>query len=94
MKIVALALFAAAALSVGCSTYHVSRIEDHPSRKITRLEALKHTNYLLWDSTEHQFYLCEQKPDRLVCDLACGGKTDIHCPESMASGAVVSTNVR
>lgn len=93
MKTVAIVL-ALAALSAGCSTYRVSRIEDHPTRKITRIEALKHTNYLLWEKAEHQFYLCEQKPDQLVCELACGGSTDIYCPEAQASGAVVSTNVR
>lgn len=82
------------ALCAGCSTYQVTRMEDHPSRPITRLEATKHTNFFLWEKAEHQFYLCEQRQDRLACQLACGGSTDIHCPEALASGAVVSTNVR
>lgn len=93
MKTAALAL-SLFALCAGCSTYRVTRIEDHPSKPVMRLEALKHTNYFLWEKAEHQFYLCEQKPDKLVCNLACGGSTDIHCPEAAASGAVVSTNVR
>lgn len=82
------------ALGAGCSTYQVTRIEDHPSRPVTRIEALKQTNYFLWQKAEHQFYLCEQRPDRLSCQLACNGSTDITCPEAQASGAVVSTNIR
>jgi hypothetical protein len=81
-------------LASGCTSYTVTQFEDHPTRPITRLEAFKHTNYFLYETAEHQFYLCSQTPTKLACNRACGGNTDIQCPTAAASGAAVSTNVR
>lgn len=78
----------------GCTTYSFTSIQDHPAQKITRIEALKTTNYFVSTTVEHQFYLCDQSPAKLTCKVTCNGNTDLACPAFAGDGMVVTTNVR
>lgn len=81
-------------LSSACTKYSFTHIEDHPAQKVTRIEALKTTDYFVSMKVEHQFYLCKQVGSKLSCKVACNGDTDLTCPGFSANGMVVSTNVR
>lgn len=81
-------------LSTACTKYSFTHIEDHPAQKLTRIEALKTTDYFVSQTVEHQFYLCDNVGTKLSCKVACNGPTDLACPEFSANGMVVSTNVR
>lgn len=81
-------------ISSACTKYSFTHIEDHPAQKVTRIEALKTTDYFVSQKVEHQFYLCSQTGAKLSCTVACNGNTDLTCPAFSADGMVVSTNVR
>ncbi len=87
-------ILAALLLSTGCTKYSFTHIEDHPAQKVTRLEALKTTDYIVSQKVEHQFYLCAQTGSKLTCKVTCNGDSDLACPAFSANGMVVSTNVR
>ena len=90
----AIALGALGALSSGCVRYQVMTAEDHGQLPVTQLETIKTTNYLVFFTQEHQFWLCEDRGESLVCDRRCGGKTDLECPSLSAGWGGISTNVR
>lgn len=86
----------------GCVHYSVIGATDHGDERrkepgklpITALETMKISNYFFSISAEHQFWVCQDTGDALVCDRRCGGKTDLTCPEATATGYGVSSNVR
>jgi len=81
------------ALSTGCTKRSILNFDDHPAQGLTTLQAFTTKNYLFWTDAEHQFFLCQDAGDKLVCKRACGGSTDLECPKS-AEGYSYSTNVR
>ncbi|HVJ88545.1 MAG TPA: hypothetical protein VM580_02000 [Labilithrix sp.] len=81
------------ALSTGCTKRTILTFDDHPAQGLTTLQAFTTKNYLLWFDAEHQFFLCNDAGDKLVCKRSCGGSTDLECPKSADTG-YKSTNVR
>jgi hypothetical protein len=86
--------FGLLALSTGCTKRTILAFEDQPQHDLTTLQAYRTKNYLFWVDGEHQFFLCSDKGDRLVCQRACGGNTDLACPKVVETGYTGSTNVR
>lgn len=91
----ALALGFAAALG-GCARYQILEFQDHSNAetKLNQLQVLKTTSYGVWATVEHQFWMCTDNGDELVCNRSCGGDLDIVCPSAMGGGGVVSSNTR
>lgn len=82
-----------AAASTGCTKRTILAFDDHPTHGLTTLQAFKTTSYLFWSDAEHQFFLCADAGDKLVCKRTCGGGTDIECPKTADTG-YGATNVR
>jgi len=78
----------------GCTSYKITRFEDHITKPITVLEVVKVTSYGVSSKAVHQFYLCKDEKDALVCDIRCDGKNDISCPSFDIGAYSVTTNVR
>ena len=81
------------ALSTGCTKRSILAFDDHQSQGLTTLQAFTTKNYIFWAEAEHQFFLCNDMGDKLVCKRSCGGGTDLECPKSADTG-YNSTNVR
>ncbi|MDC3955644.1 hypothetical protein [Polyangium jinanense] len=90
----ALFAFALAALSTGCVTRAVVNFEDNLKSPVTALEVLKTENYLFFAKRTHQFYMCQDTGDKLVCKLSCDGKNDVVCPQGQAGYGGAGSNVR
>ncbi len=91
------ALFALvlAASATGCVTRTITRFEDNQKAPVTALEVRKTTSYWFSRKEVHQFYLCQDTGNQLVCRLSCDGKNDVVCPAAAGSGgAMTTTNVR
>jgi hypothetical protein len=96
-----LALLAALAigssLTTGCVTRRIVTFEDHEKLPVTSMQVIKHTNYLIFQTFEHQFYLCQDGGNSLTCNLQCGGaKNDLKCPSvfTNGNGTSAASNVR
>ncbi|MCC6526516.1 MAG: hypothetical protein IT373_27960 [Polyangiaceae bacterium] len=97
-------LVSAAALSLlgGCVRYQVLAASDQGDERrknpgtlpVTQLETLKTTNYYFVITIEHQFWLCQDSGDTLLCDRRCGSGTDLECPALSAGGGTITSNVR
>lgn len=81
------------ALASGCSTYRIHSAEDHGALPVLKLETVRTTWAVFWAETEHQFWLCQDRGDELVCQRSCGGQTDLMCPTTVAGQGVI-TNTR
>ncbi|GEM_PF-1696037 len=81
------------ALSMGCTRRTILAFDDHPTHSLTTLQAFQSKFYVFWGDSEHQFFLCTDTGDKLVCKRSCGGDTDLACPKSVDTG-YSSTNVR
>lgn len=90
----ALASLALAALATGCVTRTITRFEDNQKSPVTALEVSKFENYLFFAKKTHQFYLCQDTGDKLICKLSCDGTNDVVCPQAGGSYAGATTNVR
>lgn len=91
----AFALVGVSALaSSGCTTYRIRSAEDHGAMKVLKLETIKTTNAFLWVDVEHQFWLCQDTGDDLVCRRSCGQNRDLQCPTFVASDGGMTTNTR
>lgn len=90
-----LALGLAAALT-GCHQYRILEFSDHDNAetKLNQLEVLKVSNFFVYAMAEHQFWLCTDQGDELVCSRSCGGDLDVKCPMAATGGNVMSTNTR
>lgn len=91
-RIGALALLAAAASA--CTTYTIRHFDDHHAQPVTQLETNKINDMYIWATFEHQFWLCEDAGDQLICERRCGEGTDLTCPAAAMSGAGITTNAR
>lgn len=89
-----LMIASAATLLAGCSTYRIRSAEDQGKLPVTKLETVKTTFALFWASEEHQFWLCEDKGDDLVCHRSCGGVQDVQCPTAVSTEGAFTTNTR
>jgi hypothetical protein len=83
-----------ASLCAGCHSYRIGRFQDHYSKPVTIMEVDKTSNYLFTKKFTHQFYLCKDEPEALVCSIVCDGANDIKCPRVQVMGNYVMTNVR
>lgn len=80
---------------MGCVTRTITNFEDNPKGPVTALELNKNTHFLGAPiSFVHQFYLCQDTGDKLVCELSCDGKNDAVCPKIFTNGSGTTTNVR
>lgn len=80
---------------MGCVTHTITRFEDNPKGPVTALELNKNTEFfgrIL--SSVHQFYLCQDTGDKLVCQISCDGKNDAVCPRLFTTNSGTTTNVR
>jgi hypothetical protein len=82
------------ALSAGCVTRTVTRFEDNQKSPVTALEVSKFENYLFFAKKTHQFYLCQDTGDKLICKLSCDGKNDVVCPQAQGGYNGATSNVR
>ncbi len=90
-----LAVLAAGMLWLGgCSRYQIVELTDHARLGVTQFETLRITDYGMWSDVEHQFWLCRNIDDDLVCKRRCGGDSGIECPATAASPRGITTNVR
>ena len=98
MNRLATALFSLilAASATGCVTRTITRFEDNQKAPVTALELNKVTRYWIFGSKMvHQFYMCQDTGNQLVCKLSCDGKNDVVCPAAAGSGGqLTSTNIR
>jgi len=96
MKRLSMALFSLGlmALSTGCVTRTITSFEDNYTKPLTAVEVLKTENYLFYGKRTHQFYMCQDMGDKLVCKLSCDGANDAVCPAAGANGMGRGTNVR
>lgn len=87
-------LFAFLALaSTGCAKRTILAFDDHPQNNLTTLQALRVKSYVFWSDSEHQYFLCTDTGDKLVCKRSCGAGTDLECPKTVDTG-YNSSNVR
>lgn len=91
---ITLALGLAAALT-GCHQYKILKFEDHDNAetRLNQLQVMKVSNFFVMAIAEHQFWLCTDNGDELVCNRSCGGDLDVECPLA-SGGSVMSTNTR
>jgi hypothetical protein len=90
-----LAVLAAGMLSLaGCSRYQIVELTDHARLGVTQFETLRITDYGMWSDVEHQFWLCRNIDDDLVCKRRCGGDSGIECPATTSWPRGITTNVR
>jgi hypothetical protein len=90
------------ALATGCTSYRVlsafdqgdERRKEPGEQPVTQLETLKTTNYFFSFVIEHQFWLCQDTGDTLLCERRCGNKTDLECPALAGGGGTITSNVR
>ncbi|MDI3289664.1 hypothetical protein [Polyangium sp. 15x6] len=96
MSRISMAFFALAlaALSTGCVTRTITRFEDNQKSPVTALEVNKFENYLFFAKKTHQFYLCQDTGDKLICKLSCDGTNDVVCPQAGGGYGGATTNVR
>lgn len=94
MKSLTMLAVALAAAASACTTYTIRHFDDHPTENVTQLETNKIEDWGFFTSFEHQFWLCQDKGDKLVCERRCGDGTDLTCPAAAISGAGITTNAR
>jgi hypothetical protein len=93
----ALAVSLLALASSGCITRTITHFEDNQKSPVTALEVNRQFTILgLYSSVTHQFYLCQDTGNQLVCKLSCDGATDAVCPKAATTdgGVTTTTNVR
>lgn len=90
----AIAALTLALLSSGCVTRTVTYFKDNQKSPVTALEVAKTQNYLFFTKKTHQFYLCQDTGDKLLCKLSCDGQNDVVCPMAGAGMGGSGTNVR
>lgn len=91
----ALAVSLLALASSGCVFRTITHFEDNEKSPVTAMEVDKlYTILGLYSKATHQFYLCQDTGNQLVCKLSCDGANDAVCPMGTASGATTTTNVR
>lgn len=73
-------------LTTGCAKRTILAFDDHPQHNLTTLQAFRTKSYLFWSDTEHQYFLCTDTGDKLVCKRSCGGGTDLECPKTVDTG--------
>ncbi len=59
----------------------VIKFQDHPQKPLTEFETFDLYYYVLMVSGTHQFWMCTDEGDKLVCTHECGGASDLVCPE-------------
>ena len=88
------AIVALPALLGGCVTRTMLSFDDNPTQKLTTMQVMTVKKYWLWSTAEHQFFTCADNGSRLDCKRACGGNTDLICPEISETGYTSNTNIR
>lgn len=91
--ITALFMLGIAATSTGCVSYRVTRFEDNQKAPLLALEVDKQTSYVVSSAMkiQHQFYLCQDTGDKLICKLSCDGTNDVVCPRATVVDANQTT---
>ncbi len=82
------------AFSSACTTYQIRSAESHDKMPVLKLETIRTSNWFFWAEIEHQFWMCQDSGDDLLCERSCGGRQDIECPTSSFSGSAMTTNTR
>ncbi len=90
----ALLSFGLVAFSTGCVSRQITRFEDNQKSPVTALEVSKVENYVFFAKATHQFYLCQDTGDKLICKLSCDGKNDVVCPAASAGYTGATSNIR
>lgn len=80
--------------STGCVKQRILAFDDHPKYPVTTLQTFWSKSYYVWAEAEHRFYTCTDAGDKLLCQRACGGKTDVRCPTTIATGYGNYSNTR
>lgn len=84
-----------ALFAVGCSNTYVTSFSDHATNPTTVLQAMHTWNYWVVRGAEHQFYMCRDTGNTLVCKKECGGdKVDLACPGLDLTFSSGTSNVR
>jgi hypothetical protein len=68
----------------GCTTYTVVGLDDHPTKRLTKIETIKTVGFLsLVLSSKRQYWLCRDKKKSVDCALQCdNGEGSLICPSS------------
>jgi hypothetical protein len=90
----ALFVLGIATTSTGCVYRQVTRFEDNQKSPITAIEVDKRMDYFVMRKVVHQFYLCQDTGEKLICKLSCDGTNDVVCPAAQVNGNMTTTNVR
>lgn len=75
-------LFATSLLLGGCVSRTIENIHDHPTRPLTLVETKRVKTFLKMPiSDKYEYWMCQDKGNRLICELMCDGERDVACPE-------------
>ncbi len=80
--------------STACTTYQIRSAESHGTMPVMKLETIRTTYLLFLAEVEHQFWMCQDTGDDLLCERSCGGRQDLQCPTSTYSDGAMTTNTR
>lgn len=83
-------LVIALAGTTACTTYQIRSAEDHGVLPVLKLETVRTSWTLFFAESEHQFWLCQDQGDDLVCHRSCGGGSDLQCPTAITGEGVIS----
>lgn len=91
-----LLLFASALAiaATGCTMYQIRSAESHGTMPVMKLETIRTTQILFITEVEHQFWMCQDTGDDLLCERSCGIDQDLQCPTSTYSDGAMTTNTR
>jgi len=77
-----------------CTTYQIRSAESHATMPLLKLETFQTTYLVFWATVEHQFWMCQDAGDDLLCERSCGGGQDLQCPMSTYDSNAMTTNTR
>lgn len=77
----------------GCTVYRIKSAEDHGKLPVTKLELERTTNFYFYAEVVHEFWICEDKGDDLLCVASCGTR-DLECPTSVYNANGMSSNTQ
>ena len=61
--------------------------------KVTKLPLERTTNFYFYAQVVHEFWICEDKGDDLLCVASCGSR-DLECPTSVYNANGMSSNTQ
>jgi hypothetical protein len=82
------------ALLGACSSYRIHSVEDHGEKPVLKLETVRTSYTLFFTEVEHQYWLCQDQGEALVCHRSCGAGTDMQCPTALVGDGFATHNAR